>query len=148
MKCKRFKFIFIRISKLPFHVLWKILVPYSRFPIHVFLKILIPYSIPTFHFMLFDRYWSELIKQIFRIVRSQSFPKIKCRCSICWEFKKWKWFGICSWIIWSNLVGPKLKIIGLGSHGHVPKSGNHEHEGVFWFSQSEIEKLLVQNEAK
>ena len=42
---------------------------------------------------------------------------------------------------------PKLKIIGFGSHGHVQKSDNHENDGFPGFSQSEIDKLLVQNEA-
>ena len=28
----------------------------------------------------------------------------------------------------SIVVSPKLKLIGFGSHAHVPKSENHEHE--------------------
>ena len=39
--------------------------------------------------------------------------------SYIWRFHiVWKSFGI-SWNSWSNLVSPKLNIIGLGSHGHV-----------------------------
>ena len=36
-------------------------------------------------------------------------------------------------IFWSNLVDPKLKIIGFGGHGHVQKSENHEDEGFVAF---------------
>ena len=38
--------------------------------------------------------------------------------------------------------------IGFGSHGHVRKSPNHAKEELFGFSQNQIEKLLVQNEAE
>ena len=30
-------------------------------------------------------------------------------------------------------MSPEFKIIGLGSHGHVQKSENHEHEGLSGF---------------
>ena len=33
-------------------------------------------------------------------------------------------------IIWSNLVGPKLQIIGFGSHGHKQKTKTMKNEGV------------------
>ena len=41
-----------------------------------------------------------------------------------------------------------MRLIVFGSHGHVPKSENHEHEGCSGFSQSEIEQLIVQNGAE
>ena len=42
-------------------------------------------------------------------------------------------FRNCSWIIWSGLVVPKLKIIGFGSHGHVRQVQKHENEGFLGF---------------
>ena len=55
---------------------------------------------------------------------------------------------ILYWILWSNLVSPELKIIGLGSHGHVRQVRKPCKWWVFWFPQNETEKLLVQTEAK
>ena len=43
---------------------------------------------------------------------------------MCWVF---------SWILWSVLASPKIKTSGLGSHGHVRKSRNHEHDGFSVF---------------
>ena len=38
---------------------------------------------------------------------------------------------VFSWIIWGVLVSPKRNIFGLGSHGHVRKSENHEMLQIF-----------------
>ena len=44
---------------------------------------------------------------------------------------------VFSWIIWSVLVSPKIKIIGFGAQGHVRKSRNHRNE---WFEGSHMSK--------
>ena len=44
--------------------------------------------------------------------------------------------------ICSTCAYTKLKRIGFGSHGHVPKSENHSNEDLLGFFQSENEKLL------
>ena len=50
--------------------------------------------------------------------------------------------------VWHNLVYPKLKVIGFGSHGHVQSSETHEHERASDFPQvkSKIVKPKPSNE--
>ena len=37
---------------------------------------------------------------------------------------------VFSWIIWSVLVSPKIKINGFGAQGHARKCRNHRNEGL------------------
>ena len=58
-----------------------------------------------------------------------------------------RYFCLYLWNCESNLVGPKSYIIGFGSHGHVHQVRQIWKWRLFGFSQSEIEKFLVPNEA-
>ena len=71
------------------------------------------------------------------IFRNSPNAKFQHVCNACYCFSKmsvfsdvgfpdmvffWKWYGICSWIILSNLVGPKSGILGLGVMDISPKN--------------------------
>ena len=56
--------------------------------------------------------------------------------------------GCLPWLILSDLVFAKLKVIGLGSHGHVQKSRNHGNDGFSDFPKRHPKRLLVENEAE
>ena len=116
--------------------------------------------LPNVHFMLSGKCWShirdaqEFLGRIFRFVGPRPcgiFKKFHYQVfemskiillDMSWDF---------SWIHLSVLVSPNVKIVGFGSHGHVPKSENHEMMGFRWFSSFPImnpKRLLVQNAAE
>ena len=111
--------------------------------------------------MLFDSYWSRIqdlaklisyllidADPIFKILemyetdlqdlsgsvfsKSQTFlfPKL---CN----FQRWYFSKMMLHLLyfWNSSVGSKLNIVGLGNHGHVNKSENHEHDSSLRFSR-------------
>ena len=104
-----------RITKFPFHVVWKILIPCPRFS------------------RFYNTNRRDFRPRFSHISQLSDFRHF----GISEKNNSGKGFGICSWIIWSILVFPRIAIIGFGNHGHVRKSRNHEDEG---FSVSPIIK--------
>ena len=111
-----FKFLWLKITKLP---------------VRVFSKILISYSIPNVHFVIFERYWSHtqdvqtFIKRIFRICRPPSVSNTLKRDDFRFSTSpsnKMIWDFSC--FLLSQSVSSKFKVIGLGNHWHVRKSNN------------------------
>ena len=106
----------LHITKFTFHM-WDIFVPYSRF-------------------------WKY--KRTFLIVRSPIFSNRNENVDFqyFWDCPNAMFPTLCrelSWILWNTLVGPELKLIGFGNHGHAVNPEIMKTMG-FRFSQSEIEK--------
>ena len=133
----------------------KILISYSRFLLiaitklsfHVFCKTLIPYSIPTFHFVLFGRYWSHIQAFEKMLDGSSGFvdPPVVSKHFNMIDFQE---FAISKIILFSKCVGKfgyvlkslvvsNLKIIGFGSHGDVRQVRKAWKWKVFGFPQHE-----------
>ena len=49
---------------------------------------------------------------------------------------------ILSWILLNRFVVQKLAIIGFGSHGHVWKSENHEHDDFQGLPEVRSKKVI------
>ena len=159
--CGLFKFLYLTIQKCHFMFSWRYwshiqyLIVNSRF-----WKILIPYLkiFKNYHFMCFCRSWSHLqdfqknIRRIFRICRVPSFPTLsKFSISKILRFPKWILF-------WNDLV---LFLVLIRMSWWVRnykelvwESWSRPEVRKWWkwwvlgFFQSEIEKLLIQNEAE
>ena len=128
---------------------------------------------PGFQFMFFYRYWSHIqyhvsiswflkdiepifdifknIRQIARIVRHASFPTL----SNCWSSdisKSTKLYVWNDFIVFFRYLesfgGPKIKHNGVGESWPRQKNQKSWQWWLFSFTQSEIEKWLVQNEAE
>ena len=134
-----------------------------KFPIRVFLETLISYS-------RFSKYYDihtscslediDIISKIFKNFEDGSswfsgarlfhqFPS--CRFPRYWDFPKVifsKCFGICFWTIWNHLVGTKLNIFDLGSHGHVGLIRKLWECWLLWVPKVKLEKLLVHSDAE
>ena len=110
-----------------------------NFSIHVFLERLGPYSRYSNILNGFPSCFGPVFSNISNNFEFQVFEN--SRNSIINN-------EVCSWIIWSNFVYPKLKIIGFGCHGHVHLVRKQWTWKVLAFPQSEIVNLLIQNEAK
>ena len=95
------------ITNISSHAFWKRVIPYPRFPI-ICTTDLHDVSVPVFS-NIFKNTW---------------FP----------TFEGFRYY-YCSKMIWifldylRSLVSPKIRIVGLGSHGHVRKCRNHDNEG-------------------
>ena len=125
-----------------------------QIPIHVFLKTLISYyQIPILSFLIdIDPIFKIFrnIRRIFRISRSASSPMFHFfRFPDCWYFQKQDFRNLfwVFWVVWSNLVCPKLNISGFGGYGHVHQVRKPWRWWLLGLSLNEIEKLLVHNEA-
>ena len=152
--CKFSRFHIFKVSKIQWFktqlsVCWKLLIPYYQLSILCFWKILTPYSLFFKNiFMLFETYWShtqdfenilhemelhDLSLPVFSII----FKMLDFRR--CWDFPNHffeKWFGICSWILWSVLVSQRINHIGFGAQGNVQKPRNHRNDGFSVFPRT------------
>ena len=110
----------------------------TKFQFHMFF-IDVDLILPNVPFMFSWRYWSqiadfqEFIRRIFEMCRTPALP------SIFWKR--------CV-LFWSALLDLGVSKIEHNVMGTSTKSANHAKSGVSGFSQSGIEKLLVQIEAE
>ena len=93
---------------------------------------------------MFKKYKTDpqgVAAHFFSIFRKRRFTKIDISgIHICWKGN-----GDLFCICWSHLVSPKFKRIDLGSHGHVYQVRKSRKWWLVGFSQSEIEKWLVEH---
>ena len=102
------------------------------------------------HFIFSEKYWSciqdfqnktdahdFLVPAFSNNVNNVNFRKFEM-------YKQYISRNDISWIVWSLLGSPKIKMIGLGSHGHVQNPEIIEMRS-FGFPHTQIEKLEDQN---
>ena len=104
----------------------------KTWPFHAFRKILISYS------RFSNTYDTHLQESLARVCSEhfEMFDFQQLEISQTNIFRNG--IGISSCIIWSDLVGPRIKIIGCGSRGHVHTARTSWTWGVFWISHSEF----------
>ena len=113
-----------------FNVLEKIFITYYQTPISCFQedidRILKMFKIFKTYLQNFPAHVFLTISKLPQTISNNlTFPKITCS-------RKGSGF---SRIILSVLVSPKMNNISIGSHGHVPKSKNHNNDGFLSFPE-------------